>query len=538
MRIALTAVIVSIHFDLAFPMNKNSLLSVGLVHKSVKNLYFYSQGSPSYIVVKLVPTLGNVPGNCTLNSLVRYKSTVSSLLSPLAENLEYLQKTLTVSRGGRRRRFAGVAIGLAALGVAAAAQATAAVALVEARQNAAQIQSLSEAIQNTNLAVNELKTAIGASATAIQAIQTQINEVINPAINRLSCEILDAQLASMLNLYLIHLTTVFQNQLTNPALTPLSIQSLQSLLQGTSSVLTNITSSSKLALNDALVTGLITGQVVGLNMTSLQIVIAAYVPSVAKLSNAVVHNFIRITTSVNGTEVIIQSPTIIMEQNEVMYDLKTGHCTESDLNIYCPYVDAQLLSPGMTNCINGRLNDCTFSKVVGSFPTRFAAVEGAILANCKYLQCNCLTPPYIITPLNGEMISMIDLSKCQRLDLGTIVFDINNPVNVTFNGNYRADVGQMIVTNPLDISAELNQINTSLSNAQGFLSKSDAWLHVSQWVTNSGTIFIILIIGLIVGIVYMIINTYVVVQIIKEINRMRTSDRAHLLKGSISSIST
>nr|AZK16199.1 fusion protein [Teviot virus] len=518
-------------------INKDKLLSIGLVHKSVKNLMFYSQGSPSYIVVKLVPTLGNLPENCTLNSLKRYKSTVTSLLTPLSDNLNYLQQTLTVSKGSRRRRFAGVAIGLAALGVAAAAQATAAVALVEARQNAAQIQSLSESIQNTNLAVTELKTAIGASAVAIQAIQTQVNDVINPAINRLSCEVLDAQLASMLNLYLIHLTTVFQNQITNPALSPLSIQSLQSLLQSTSGILTNMTAGSNLVLNDALATGLITGQVVGMNLTSLQIVIAAYVPNVAKLTNAIVHQFIRITTSVNGTEVIVQSPTQIMEQNEVMYELRSDHCSESVMNIYCPYIDAQLMPPTSTNCINGQLNDCTFSKVVGSFPTRFAAVEGAILANCKYLQCNCLVPPYIITPLKGEMISMINLSKCQRLDLGTVVFEINNPVNVTFNGNYRADVGQLIVTNPLDISAELNQINTSLSNAQTFLSKSDAWLRVSQWLSNSGTIFIILLIGLGIGVIYMVINTYVVVQIIKEINRIRDKDRAHLLKGSVSSIS-
>ncbi|AFY09792.1 fusion glycoprotein [Menangle virus] len=503
-------------------INRNTLYQIGLIHRSVKKVNFYSQGSPSYIVVKLVPTLAAIPPNCSIKSLQRYKETVTSLVQPISDNLGYLQDKLVTGQSRRRRRFAGVAIGLAALGVAAAAQATAAVALVETRENAGKIQALSESIQNTNQAVHSLKTALGFSATAIQAIQNQVNEVINPAINKLSCEVLDSQLASMLNLYLIHLTTVFQTQLTNPALTPLSIQALTSVLQGTSGVLMNSTNSTLTQPMDLLATGLITGQIISVNMTSLQLIIATFMPSIAELPNAVLHSFFRITTSVNLTEVMIQSPEFIMEQNGVFYDFNTAHCQLGDNNVYCPYIDAARLSSTMTNCINGKLGDCVFSRVIGSFPSRFVSLNGAILANCKFMRCNCLAPEKIITPLDGEMISLIDLRVCQKLTLGTITFEISQPVNVSFQGGFVANAGQIIVTNPFDISAELGQINNSLNDAQGFLDQSNNWLKVSGWISNSGSLFIagIVVIGLIVLCIVIII--YINVQIIREVNRLRS----------------
>ncbi len=517
-------------------INRVALLQVGAVHKQYRQLSFYTQGPASYIVVKLVPSLNSVPNNCTINSLDRYKATVADLLRPLADNIASLNNALVPQH--RRRRFAGVAIGLAALGVAAAAQTTAAIALVETRANSQKLQAMSESIQNTNQAVQEIKGAISASAVAIQAIQTQINEVINPSLTKLSCEIIDNQLASILNLYLIQLTTVFQNQLTNPALSPLSVQALSSIMQSTAVALNNLTSNNSNINADLLTAGLITGQVVGVNLTSLQIIIAAFTPSIADLPGAIVHDFIIITTAVNKTEVQVQIPQRIMEQNGVIYNFPGSECKAGLHRIYCPYSDASTLSRPVQSCLNGNLHDCIFANVIGSFPTRFATVNGVIFANCQFMSCSCLNPQKIIYPMDGEMISQIDVTKCMRLNLNLLDFIITTQSNITFQSQFSANLDQIIKTNPIDLSAELKQINTSLDNAQGFLDKSTAWLKMSGWIDNSGTVFIILIIAVVVIIAYMVFISYAFFQTVKEIRIIKKSlyMRSKYHNSSVSSI--
>ncbi|ADI80720.1 fusion protein [Tuhoko virus 2] len=500
-------------------INQPALRRIGAIVSSVKQLKFYSKTKPNYIIVKLLPTINLSKSNCNLTSINRYKESVIEIIKPLADNIDNLNQKLLPKN--RRKRMAGVAIGLAALGVAAAAQATAAVALVEARKNTQMIQSLADSIQDTNAAVQAVNIGLQNSAVAIQAIQNQINNVINPALDRLNCEVLDAQIASILNLYLIKSVTIFQNQLTNPALQQLSIQMLSIVMQDTAKILGNFTIGDKFDQHDLLGSGLITGQVVGVNLTNLQLIIAAFIPSIAPLPQAYIIDLISITISVNDTEAVIQIPERIMEHGSSIYQFGGKQCVYGQFSAYCPFSDAVLMTQDLQLCMKGNIEHCIFSSVLGSFPNRFASVDGVFYANCKYMSCACSDPLQVIHQDDSVNLMVIDSSVCRSLTLGHVTFPIIAFSNVSYQMKTNISIEQMIVTSPLDLSTELKQINNSVNIANTFLDSSNRALKTSIFGTSSQIILIVLLIFTCLLILYVIFLTYIIKILIKEVKRLR-----------------
>ncbi|AFX75108.1 fusion protein [Achimota virus 1] len=510
------------------PINSKVLTQLGVITKHTRQLKFYSHSTPSYLVVKLVPTINTESTVCNFTSLSRYKDSVRELITPLAKNIDNLNSILTIPK--RRKRMAGVVIGLAALGVAAAAQATAAVALIEAKKNTEQIQALSESIQNTNKAVSSIEKGLSSAAIAVQAIQNQINNVINPALTALDCGVTDAQLGNILNLYLIKTLTVFQKQITNPALQPLSIQALNIIMQETSSVLRNFTKTDEIEHTDLLTSGLITGQVVGVNLTNLQLIIAAFIPSIAPLNQAYILDFIRITVNINNSESMIQIPERIMEHGISLYQFGGDQCTFSDWSAYCPYSDATLMAPGLQNCFRGQAADCVFSTVMGSFPNRFVSVQGVFYVNCKFIRCACTQPQRLITQDDSLSLTQIDAKTCRMLTLGFVQFSINEYANVTYSFKNNVTAGQLIMTNPIDLSTEIKQMNDSVDEAARYIEKSNAALNKLMYGGRSDIVTTVLLVGFILLVVYVIFVTYILKILMKEVARLRNSNHPDLIK--------
>ncbi|QPF77630.1 fusion protein [Achimota pararubulavirus 3] len=500
-------------------LDPNQLIKSGAIIKNKRQLNFYTQGAPSYIVVKLIPTINYTNQDCALSSLQRYNKTLDSILAPLADNLHYLKDNLVP--GKRTRRFAGVAIGLAALGVAAAAQVTAAIALVKAQENAKQLGALADSIQNTNLAVNKLSDGLNSASIAIQAIQDQVNTVINPALTQLSCEVADAKLAGILNLYLIELLTVFKNQITNPALSTLSIQALSRIMQGT---LIDIRANNTLKFGEqlnAMTAGLVTGQVVQIDMKYKQLIIAAFIPSIAPLTNAIVIDLIRITANLNNSEVMVQLPDRIMEQAGTVYQFPGTDCVVNPVNMYCPYSSAKVLSPEVHRCIHGELQYCLFSKVVGSFPTRFASSNGIIFANCKQMVCTCSNPQKVLYQGDQQSLLMIDAGECQLLNIGVLSFKITQYSNVTFDSTNAISAGQVLITNPLDLSIEIQNINNSIKESNKLIDYSNFILKTNPILGHSNVILIVIIVCFAIMVVYLIVVTYILKVVMDEVRRMK-----------------
>ncbi|ADI80727.1 fusion protein [Tuhoko virus 3] len=512
-------------------MNINFLQSLGQINSQKRFLNFYTQQPPSYMVIRLVPTLQLSANNCTLGSIVRYRNAIKELIQPMDENLRWLSSNLIPQRRGKR--FAGVAVGLAALGVAVAAQATAAVALVEARANAEKIASMSQSIQETNKAVTSLSQAVSASGIAIQAIQNEINNVIHPILNQVQCDVLDARVGNILNLYLIKVTTIFQNQLTNPALQRLSTQALSMLMQSTSSYLRNLSSSESAINADLSMTNLIEAQIVGINMTNLQLVLAVFIPSIARLNGALLYDFISITISSNQTEVMLQIPHRVLEIGNSLYTFEGTQCEMTKLNAYCLYSDAIPVTESLRDCMNGLFSQCGFVRIIGSFANRFASVNGVIYANCKHLTCSCLQPDEIITQDTNVPLTIIDTKRCTKISLGHLTFTIREYANVTYSLRTEIANSQITVVSPLDLSSQLTTINNSLADATNHIMNSDRILDRLNSGLYSKWVIIFLICASIVSLIGLVFLGFLIRGLILE---LRSKHRSNLNKASTYSI--
>nr|AIF74181.1 fusion protein [Bat paramyxovirus] len=477
------------------------LPNLGILISSTRPLVYYAQNSPQFIVVSFIPNLPASSNGCNLTSLLRYKTTVKQLLTPLYLNIQRIIPQNQTSR--RRKRFAGVAIGLAALGVATAAQVTAAIALNKANANAAAIQQLASSLDYTNNAIQSLISGSKVVGTAIQAIQSQINNVIIPAMDQMQCQIYDNKIAGILNLYLIELITIFGSSVTNPALQPLSIQAIYTLLQGTAMAVLNNTD---MVTNNGItvpVQQLYQAQVMAVDLNKLTITLSISNPSLAPESSAWIYDILTITVNTNNTEYLAQIPNRVLEQGGLYYAFGGDHCVSTESSFLCEYSDASLLPKSTQQCLTGNLNQCPLSPIVASLPTRFASMGGNIIANCKNMKCQCSDPIYPISQSSAQPITVITAQACKSIWLDNLNFVITPSENITYQMNVSINQNQILHTAPLDISLQLKQLNSSLTDAEYWLDASrNALEHVD---TNSWSFIWLVVLSVLIAILCLLI---------------------------------
>nr|AZM69157.1 fusion protein [Mumps virus genotype G] len=519
MRVSLVTCLGFAVFSFSICVNINILQQIGYIKQQVRQLSYYSQSSSSYIVVKLLPNIQPTDNSCEFKSVTQYNKTLSNLLLPIAENINNIASPSPGSR--RHRRFAGIAIGIAALGVATAAQVTAAVSLVQAQTNARAIAAMKNSIQATNRAVFEVKEGTQQLAIAVQAIQNHINTIMNTQLNNMSCQILDNQLATSLGLYLTELTTVFQPQLINPALSPISIQALRSLLGSMTPAVVQATLSTSISAAEILSAGLMEGQIVSVLLDEMQMIIKINIPTIVTQSNALVIDFYSISSFINNQESIIQLPDRILEIGNEQWSYPAKNCKLTRHNIFCQYNEAERLSLESKLCLAGNISACVFSPIAGSYMRRFVALDGTIVANCRSLTCLCKSPSYPIYQPDHHAVTTIDLTACQTLSLDGLDFSIVSLSNITYAENLTISLSQTINTQPIDISTELIKVNASLQNAVKYIKESN---HQLQSVSINSKIGAIIIAALVLSILSIIISllfccwAYIATKEIRRIN--------------------
>nr|QGP73030.1 fusion protein [Mumps virus genotype H] len=506
-------------FSSSICVNINILQQIGYIKQQVRQLSYYSQSSSSYIVVKLLPNIQPPDDSCEFKSISQYNKTLSNLLLPIAENINNIASPSPGSR--RHKRFAGIAIGIAALGVATAAQVTAAVSLVQAQTNARAIAAMKNSIQATNRAVFEVKEGTQQLAIAVQAIQDHINTIMNTQLNNMSCQILDNQLATSLGLYLTELATVFQPQLINPALSPIGIQALRSLLGSMTPAVVQAALSTAISAAEILSAGLMEGQIVSVLLDEMQMIVKINIPTIVTQSNALVIDFYSISSFVNNQESIIQLPDRILEIGNEQWSYPAKNCKLTRHHIFCQYNEAERLSLESKLCLAGNISACVFSPIAGSYMRRFVALDGTIVANCRSLTCLCKSPSYPIYQPDHHAVTTIDLTACQTLSLDGLDFSIVSLSNITYAENLTISLSQTINTQPIDISTELSKVNASLQNAVKYIKESN---HQLQSVSVNSKIGAIIVAALVLSILSIIISllfccwAYIATKEIRRIN--------------------
>nr|URW99152.1 fusion protein [avian paramyxovirus 1] len=458
---------------LASPLDGRPLAAAGIVITGDKAIKIYTSSQTGSIIVKLLPNMPKDKEACARAPLEAYNRTLTTLLTPLGDSIRRIQGSVSTSGGRRRKRFVGAVIGSVALGVATAAQVTAAAALIQANQNAANILRLKESIAATNEAVHEVTDGLSQLAVAVGKMQQFVNDQFNNTARELDCIKITQQVGVELNLYLTELTTAFGPQITSPALTRLTIQALYNLAGGNMDYLLTKLGVGNNQLSSLIGSGLITGYPILYDPQTQLLGIQVNLPSVGNLNNmrATYLETLSVSTTKGFASALV--PKVVTQVGSVIEELDTSYCIESDLDLYCTRIVTFPMSPGIYSCLSGNTSACMYSKTEGALTTPYMTLKGSVIANCKITTCRCADPPGIISQNYGEAVSLIDRHSCNVLSLDGITLRLSGEFDATYQRNISILDSQVIVTGNLDISAELGNVNNSISNALDKLAESN-----------------------------------------------------------------
>nr|QCX35334.1 fusion protein [avian paramyxovirus 1] len=449
------------------------LAAAGIAITGDKAIKIYTSSQTGSIIVKLLPNMPKDKEACAKAPLEAYNRTLTALLTPLGDSIRRIQGSVSTSGGRRRKRFVGAVIGSVALGVATAAQVTAAAALIQANQNAANILRLKESIAATNEAVHEVTDGLSQLAVAVGKMQQFVNDQFNNTARELDCIKITQQVGVELNLYLTELTTAFGPQITSPALTRLTIQALYNLAGGNMDYLLTKLGVGNNQLSSLIGSGLITGYPILYDPQTQLLGIQVNLPSVGNLNNmrATYLETLSVSTTKGFASALV--PKVVTQVGSVIEELDTSYCIESDLDLYCTRIVTFPMSPGIYSCLSGNTSACMYSKTEGALTTPYMTLKGSVIANCKITTCRCADPPGIISQNYGEAVSLIDRHSCNVLSLDGITLRLSGEFDATYQRNISILDSQVIVTGNLDISAELGNVNNSISNALDKLAESN-----------------------------------------------------------------
>nr|QCX41464.1 fusion protein [avian paramyxovirus 1] len=449
------------------------LAAAGIVITGDKAIKIYTSSQTGSIIVKLLPNMPKDKEACARAPLEAYNRTLTALLTPLGDSIRRIQGSVSTSGGRRRKRFVGAVIGSVALGVATAAQVTAAAALIQANQNAANILRLKESIAATNEAVHEVTDGLSQLAVAVGKMQQFVNDQFNNTARELDCIKITQQVGVELNLYLTELTTAFGPQITSPALTRLTIQALYNLAGGNMDYLLTKLGVGNNQLSSLIGSGLITGYPILYDPQTQLLGIQVNLPSVGNLNNmrATYLETLSVSTTKGFASALV--PKVVTQVGSVIEELDTSYCIESDLDLYCTRIVTFPMSPGIYSCLSGNTSACMYSKTEGALTTPYMTLKGSVIANCKITTCRCADPPGIISQNYGEAVSLIDRHSCNVLSLDGITLRLSGEFDATYQRNISILDSQVIVTGNLDISAELGNVNNSISSALDKLAESN-----------------------------------------------------------------
>lgn len=496
-------------------LDNTKLLGAGIASGKEHELKIYQSSVNGYIAVKLIPFLPSTKSECYSEQLKNYNATINRLMGPINDNIKLvLSGVQTRTREGK---LIGAIIGTAALGLATAAQVTAAIALEQAQDNARAILTLKESIRNTNNAVSELKTGLSEVSIALSKTQDYINTQIMPALSNLSCEIVGLKIGIQLSQYLTEVTAVFGNQITNPALQPLSMQALYQLCGGDFSLLLDKIGADRNELESLYEANLVTGRIVQYDTADQLVIIQVSIPSVSTLSGYRVTELQSISVDMDHGEGKAVIPRYIVTSGRVIEEMDISPCVLTATAVYCNRLLTTSLPDSVLKCLDGDHSFCTYTSNSGVLETRYIAFDGMLIANCRSIVCKCLDPPYIIPQNKGKPLTIISKEVCKKVTLDGITLLIDAEFTGEYGLNITIGPDQFAPSGALDISTELGKLNNSINKAEDYIDKSNELLNkVNVDIVNDTAVIVLCVmsalvvvwcIGLTVGLIYVSKNT-------------------------------
>nr|BAM64952.1 fusion protein [Avian metaavulavirus 6] len=505
-------------------LDNSRLLQQGIMSATEREIKVYTNSITGNLAVRLIPNLPQAVQACSVQQIKSYNDTLNRIFTPIRVNLEKLLSGQELQDSSphsiREPRLVGAIIGTAALGLATAAQVTAALALNQAQDNARAILNLKDSIRKTNEAVLELKEATGQIAVALDKTQRFINDNILPTINNLTCEVAGAKIGVELSLYLTELSTVFGSQITNPALSTLSLQALMSLCGNDFNYLLNLMGAKHSDLGALYEANLINGRIIQYDQANQIMVIQVSVPSISSVSGLRLTELFTLSIETPAGEGKAVVPQFVVESGQLIEEIDTQACTMTDTTAYCTIVRTKPLPDLVVGCLKGEESKCQYTTGIGMLESRFGVFDGLIIANCKATICRCLKPEMIIPQNRGSPITVISQEICSRVLIDGVTLQVEAQVSGSYSRNITVGSSQIAPSGPLDISSELGKVNQSLSNVEDLIDQSNQILNRVNPELVNDTAIIVTIVLLVLLVLWCLALTISVLYVSKHAVRM------------------
>lgn len=446
-----------------------------------------------YLVIKLMPNVSLID-NCTKTELGEYEKLLNSVLEPINQALNLMTKNVkplqSIGSGRRQKRFAGVVLAGAALGVATAAQITAGIALHQSNLNAQAIQSLRTSLEQSNKAIEEIREATQETIIAVQGVQDYVNNELVPAIQHMSCELVGQRLGLKLLRYYTELLSIFGPSLRDPISAEISIQALSYALGGEIHKILEKLGYSGNDMIAILESRGIKTKITHVDLPGKLIILRISYPTLSEVKGVIVHRLEAVSYNIGSQEWYTTVPRYVATNGYLISNFDESSCVFVSESAICSQNSLYPMSPLLQQCIRGDTSSCARTLVSGTMGNKFILSKGNIVANCASILCKCYSTSTIINQSPDKLLTFIASDTCPLVEIDGVTIQVGGRQYPDMVYESKVALGPAISLERLDVGTNLGNALKKLDDAKVLIDSSNQILEtVRRSSFNFGSLF-------------------------------------------------
>nr|ABX76260.1 fusion protein [Morbillivirus canis] len=454
----------------------NNLSTIGIIGTDSVHYKIMTRPSHQYLVIKLMPNVSLID-NCTKAELGEYEKLLNSVLEPINQALTLMTNNVkplqSVGSGRRQRRFAGVVLAGAALGVATAAQITAGIALHQPNLNAQAIQSLRTSLEQSNKAIEEIREATQETVIAVQGVQDYVNNELVPAMQHMSCELVGQRLGLKLLRYYTELLSIFGPSLRDPISAEISIQALSYALGGE---IHKILEKLGYPGNDMIAIlesrGIKT-KITHVDLPGKLIILSISYPTLSEVKGVIVHRLEAVSYNIGSQEWYTTVPKYVATNGYLISNFDESSCVFVSESAICSQNSLYPMSPILQQCIRGDTSSCARTLVSGTMGNKFILSKGNIVANCASILCKCYSTSTIINQSPDKLLTFIASDTCPLVEIDGVTIQVGGRQYPDMVYESKVALGPAISLERLDVGTNLGNALKKLDDAKVLIDSSN-----------------------------------------------------------------
>nr|AGI16933.1 fusion protein F [Morbillivirus canis] len=454
----------------------NNLSTIGIIGTDSVHYKIMTRPSHQYLVIKLMPNVSLID-NCTKAELGEYEKLLNSVLEPINQALTLMTNNVkplqSVGSGRRQRRFAGVVLAGAALGVATAAQITAGIALHQSNLNAQAIQSLRTSLEQSNKAIEEIREATQETVIAVQGVQDYVNNELVPAMQHMSCELVGQRLGLKLLRYYTELLSIFGPSLRDPISAEISIQALSYALGGEIHKILEKLGYSGNDMIAILESRGIKTKITHVDLPGKLIILSISYPTLSEVKGVIVHRLEAVSYNIGSQEWYTTVPKYVATNGYLISNFDESSCVFVSESAICSQNSLYPMSPILQQCIRGDTSSCARTLVSGTMGNKFILSKGNIVANCASILCKCYSTSTIINQSPDKLLTFIASDTCPLVEIDGVTIQVGGRQYPDMVYESKVALGPAISLERLDVGTNLGNALKKLNDAKVLIDSSN-----------------------------------------------------------------